>query len=198
MAAKGSSKSDNIYHLKIVLDDIEPSIWRLLQVSGDATLAQLHVYLQIAMGWEGQNAHRFVMNDSVYGPISGESEETDNELVDERGITLHDAVVDGQHHFAYDYNFEDGWCHTVSILKTTKPKKDQTYPLCEDGERSAPPEGCGGPYEYERLLNILENPEHSRYVDVVERCGDFFDPEGCDLDDINELLKSPDRRFAKS
>lgn len=39
----------NIYHLKITLDDVEPPIWRRLQVPGDATL-----------GWE---FHDFVADD---------------------------------------------------------------------------------------------------------------------------------------
>jgi len=46
MAAK---KNRALYQLKVTLQDIQPPIWRRVQVWEDATLAQLHHILQIVI-----------------------------------------------------------------------------------------------------------------------------------------------------
>jgi hypothetical protein len=39
------------YHLKVVLNETKPPVWRRLQVPGNANLGWLHAVLQVAMGW---------------------------------------------------------------------------------------------------------------------------------------------------
>ena len=50
-----------IYHLKVVLKETKPIIWRRLQVPGNATLGWLHAVLQVAMGWTNSHLHRVLM-----------------------------------------------------------------------------------------------------------------------------------------
>ena len=45
-------KNRALYQLKVMLQEIQPCIWRRVQVWEDATLTQLHHILQIVMGWE--------------------------------------------------------------------------------------------------------------------------------------------------
>lgn len=40
-----------IFRVYVSLLDIEPPIWRRIELSGRTTLKQLHRILQIAMGW---------------------------------------------------------------------------------------------------------------------------------------------------
>jgi hypothetical protein len=40
-----------IYHLKVVLNETKPIIWRRLQVPGNANLGWLHAVMQVALGW---------------------------------------------------------------------------------------------------------------------------------------------------
>ena len=54
------------YQLKITLRDIQPPIWRRIQVWEDATLAQLHTILQIVMGWEDYHLHEFAIGRRHY------------------------------------------------------------------------------------------------------------------------------------
>jgi len=42
-----------VYRLYVFLLNISPPIWRRIELSSEASLAQLHELLQIAMGWEG-------------------------------------------------------------------------------------------------------------------------------------------------
>ncbi len=48
-----------IYQLKVVLLDSEPSVWRRLQVPGDATLDWLHATFQVTIGWTNSHLHQF-------------------------------------------------------------------------------------------------------------------------------------------
>ena len=42
--------SERLYQCKITLKDIQPLIWRRIQVK-DCTLEKLHEHIQTAMGW---------------------------------------------------------------------------------------------------------------------------------------------------
>ena len=49
---------DRIYQFKITLKDIQPPIWRRIQVR-DCTLDKLHEHIQTAMGWTNSHLHHF-------------------------------------------------------------------------------------------------------------------------------------------
>jgi hypothetical protein len=55
-----------IYQLKITLKNIEPAIWRRIQVRGDITLFRLHEYIQGFMGWENYHMHEFRISSERY------------------------------------------------------------------------------------------------------------------------------------
>ena len=61
------AKKDRVlYQLKVTLRDIDPSIWRRIQVWEDTTLGQLHEILQIVMGWEDCHLHEFIIGRRLY------------------------------------------------------------------------------------------------------------------------------------
>ena len=49
--------------LKVTLDDIEPPIWRRLDVPASVTLARLHDVCQVALGWTNSHLHMFEIGD---------------------------------------------------------------------------------------------------------------------------------------
>ena len=55
------------YRLYIFLLDIAPPIWRRIELSSEASLAQLHKVLQTAMGWQDYHLHEFEIGDQRYG-----------------------------------------------------------------------------------------------------------------------------------
>jgi len=55
-------------------------------------------------------------------------------------------------------------------------EKDLKYPICIDGDRACPPEDCGGEPGYFRLLEIISNPNHEEYEEMVEWIGRPFHP----------------------
>jgi hypothetical protein len=54
-------KTEAVYHLKITLRDVQPPVWRRVQVQ-DCTLSELHKVIQVAMGWEFSHLYSFGCN----------------------------------------------------------------------------------------------------------------------------------------
>jgi len=48
-----------LYEIKVVIQGIDPPIWRLLQVPPRTSLKKLHRILQKAMGWSDYHLHLF-------------------------------------------------------------------------------------------------------------------------------------------
>jgi hypothetical protein len=101
----------------------------------------------------------------------------------------------------YEYDFGDGWEHRVVLEEILEPAPGRTYPRCTAGERSAPPDDCGGPGGYESLLATLatladpEDPDHaSSHVWASSQKGKrgTFDPEAFDeqkVKFVNSMLR---------
>ncbi len=49
----------SIYQLKVILKGIRPPIWRRLLIASTDTLEDLHIALQIVMGWTNSHLHEF-------------------------------------------------------------------------------------------------------------------------------------------
>ena len=52
-------KIQNVYKLRVSLNEFEPQIWRTLAVPAEITLDKLHEVLQIVMGWSNCHMHMF-------------------------------------------------------------------------------------------------------------------------------------------
>ena len=142
--------------LRVTLGDVEPPVVRVIDVPATSTLGELHDLLQVAIGWTDSHLHQFVAGDLRYGVPSEDS--WDDEERNEATAGLKDLPD----RFVYLYDFGDGWEHQVEVLGSG----DQ-QPGCRYGHGACPPEDCGGPGGYERLLAVLadptlEDPDHLR------------------------------------
>ena len=75
------------YQLKVTLEGSKPPIWRRLQVPGNLTLAELHVVLQVAMGWMDGHLHEFEIGGTRYGDPAT-SDGFGLKIADEKKVTL--------------------------------------------------------------------------------------------------------------
>ena len=171
-----------IYQLKISLEHIDPPIWRRVQTD-DCSLADLHNIIQIAMGWEDEHMHAFVIDDAEYGDLQRGDMDYDS-----RSVSLSEVVEQGHTCFRYDYDFGDDWEHSIAIEKTLPAEEGVKYPRCVQGERACPPEDCGGCRGYPYLLEKLQDPKHEEHTEVLEWVGEDFDPEKFDLGKVNDDL----------
>ena len=48
-----------VHQLKVTLTYIDPPIWRRFHVRSRTSLAELHLILQLTMGWEDCHSHAF-------------------------------------------------------------------------------------------------------------------------------------------
>jgi len=52
----------DLYRVHVSLREIEPAIWRRIELSSQTTLKQFHRILQIAMGWENYHLHEHIVD----------------------------------------------------------------------------------------------------------------------------------------
>lgn len=178
----------NVYQIKVTLKGSKPPIWRRIQVTSDTGLYELHHILQVVMGWEDYHLHQFIIGGRYFGqphPDYG----FDLEMVDETTVKLNQVVSGVKTKFTYEYDFGDGWEHTILIEKILPLEAGEHYPACLTGRRACPPEDCGGIWGYAYLLEAIQNPDHPEHEHLLEWVGGGFDPEAFDLDEINRALK---------
>ena len=181
-----------IFRLKVTLEGIEPTVWRRLQVPGDATLGWLHAVIQVAMGWRNSHLHQFVVGERRYSDPSFDLDEYEerSRTLDENAATLLDIPPRSRRSFRYAYDFGDGWAHQIVVERILDPDPAAAgLAQCLDGARACPPEDCGGVGGYADLLEIIRNPKHKEYRSMMEWLGGTFDPEAFDRHKVNRHLR---------
>lgn len=171
--------------LRITLNHIEPKIWKSVIVPSSITLAKLHTILQIVMGWTNSHLHMFVQNGKSYG-IPDEFNEFDTQ--NEKSVRLSNLLSKESDIVLYEYDFGDGWIHEVLLEKIQSFDPTRKLPNCLGGERSCPPEDCGGAWGYQNLLEIVTNPEDPEFDNMNEWLGDEFSAEFFDASETTDLL----------
>ena len=202
--------SHEIYQFKITLNDSAPKVWRRILVPTDYTFFDLHVAMQNAMGWTDSHLHafRFANKENRWWAINIATPSPDDpfEVVDERQAKIADYFGKTFGQCAYEYDFGDGWEHTVLLEKTLPKKAGEKYPQCVVGKNACPPDDCGGVWGYKGLQEILKNPKHQEHKDMlewlaVESADEFnpthFDPAEVEFEDPKERLKEWNAGFGK-
>jgi hypothetical protein len=161
-----------VLSLKITLRNVKPPIWRRIAVHGSMTLGDLHVAIQVVMGWQGGHLHAFDVGGAQYGDPDS-MDDTD----DENRMTLNRVVKSGVGRFRYTYDFGDDWEHDILIEKAPPPTAVTAFPACVAGKRRCPPEDCGGVWGYAELLEIIANPDHPEHDERRGWIDEDFDPE---------------------
>ena len=162
--------SNKLYELDVRLREIEPPIWRTIEVPGALSLEDVHFAIQVAMGWTNSHLHQFEIGDKQYGMADVDGAD-DLELEDEREYRLQDLVQE-RGSFVYEYDFGDSWEHQIAVTKISAVSK-QPRPRCVDGARACPPEDCGGTSGYDNLLVALADPKHEEHRASVTWSGGF-------------------------
>jgi hypothetical protein len=147
-----ASAGPPVYQFRVWLRGVSPMVWRRLLVRGDATLADLHETLQVALGWTGEHLHRFRLHGREFAVPRDGADLFD----DARRVPLTRFGLRVRERFLYEYDFTDGWQHEVRVEAILPLAPRRTYPVCLAGARAAPPEECGGPWAYLRLRPWLQ------------------------------------------
>lgn len=154
------------------MTDVEPSVVRVLDVPAGVVLPELHVLLQVVIGWTDSHLHQFVTDDGRYG--MPDTDAFDDER-DETSVPLRALPA----RFRYLYDFGDGWEHEVEVIGAGGER-----PGVVAGEGPCPPEDVGGPPGYAEFLETVADPGHPEHDHMIEWVGtwnDTFDMAATDL-----------------
>ncbi|MGB2728747.1 MAG: plasmid pRiA4b ORF-3 family protein [Halobacteriota archaeon] len=176
-----------MYQFKIALKGIKPPIWRRIQVPETYNFRDLHVAIQDAMGWIDYHLHEFEMVNPATGlkeNIGIPNEDFGEEVLPELNQKIADYFSMENQTADYVYDFGDSWEHKIQLEKILPREKNINYPICIKGKRACPPEDCGGIWGYAELLEIIRNPEHEEYEEMLEWLGGEFDPEHFDVEEV--------------
>ena len=198
MPTAKSSTPPLAFDLRVTLYYLQPEIWRLLRVPHDIRMDRLHGVLQTAFGWTNSHLHQFHVFDGT-GKITGYVGQPDPDspsvflgrrppTQDETRRLLKNFLAKPGDRLGYEYDFGDSWLHEITLAAVESQLRRLAHAVCLDGARACPPEDCGGPPGYERLLGILKKPKHPEYADTIEWLGSSFDPASFDLAATNRAL----------
>ncbi len=185
--------ANKTYQIQIALKRSKPKIWRRVLVPSDILLPDFHKIIQTTMGWTNSHLHQFIHNSTFYTRKMQDDDfwdEFDN--VDYSKIKLSKLLKEEKDSIVYEYDFGDGWEHNIVLEKIETATDIPILPVCLAGKNNCPPEDCGGTWGYESLLEILKDPTHEEYEELLEWLGDGFDPTYFNKEEVNELLKKED------
>jgi hypothetical protein len=191
-----------IVQCKVLLQDIEPPVWRRIEVPANYTFWDLHVAIQDAMGWLDCHLHAFRIRNARTGGADEigipdpDAFEGDPEVLPGWEIPIVRYFSQAGDQAEYEYDFGDSWTHDVVLEAIGARQPNTKYPRCSAGGRACPPEDCGGPPGYADLLSTLADRAHAEHADVVAWLGGPFDPEA--FDPATVRFDNPRRRWRKA
>ena len=190
------NKFSRVYQFRITLEGIRPPVLRRMLVPETCTFWDLHVAIQDVMKWSDCHLHQFMIIDpriSAKVDIGIPDDEDDYyEILPGWKQKIADYFSAYNKTADYIYDFDNNWEHSILLERILPREKGIYYPLCIDGKRACPPEDIGGPGGYEQFLEIIMDPRHERYEEMLEWAGDF-EPEYFDKDNV--VFDDPAKRF---
>jgi len=139
--------------LRVVLLKVSPLVARLISVPDDLSLEELHDVLQLVLGWSGQAFYNF----RIHGQEIGRRRHLRTHLLREFQLRRREK-------FLYTYDFLDLWEWEIRVLDIEPGRAEAWRPRCLAGRAATPPEECGGPRGYMRILD-----QHKYYPPMAEQ-----------------------------
>lgn len=179
-----------VFDVDLELDSI---CHRRVVVPLNCTFREFHTVLQILFGWYNRHLHDFWIERYPNGRLKYTLTGFPREFEEEGETTKNDSLVFLREIFPqhdtiiYNYDFGDNWILHIRLLSLIDDY-DKNHPVCLDGEGESPPEDVGGRYGYTEFLEILANPSHSEYEDMLEWYRESLH-QPFDLEHINRRLR---------
>ncbi|MDT8391888.1 MAG: plasmid pRiA4b ORF-3 family protein [Lentisphaeria bacterium] len=200
-------KNSLVYQFKITLQEIEPPIWRRIQVPASYSFWDLHVANQDAMGWLDYHLHAFRFRPKhkqkpIEIGIPCDDGFDEYEVIPGWDVPITRYLDEPGQAIEYEYDFGDSWHHEILFEGILLKEKGEKYPKCLAGERACPPEDCGSVHGYHEVIEILQdsdNPDNEEYAETVAwlkaHPGKYhpYDPDVFDPDKVH--FDNPKKRW---
>lgn len=189
-----------VYKFRIELDELQPKIWRQIQVPETYTFWDLHVAIQDVMGWQDYHMHQFEMlnpktEQREYLGYPEQDPDWDLQILPDWQHEIADYFNLDNRSGLYTYDFGDEWLHFITLETISPEVPNVEYPCSLRGERACPPEDAGGARGYNELLAIISNPHHEDYSRMKEWVGKSYSPEDFDPEQVK--FTDPDARLKR-
>lgn len=194
------------FKLKIRLEDMPFEISRKVLVPDWITMYDLHLIIQIAMGWENSHLYEFSDKKGPSKTIEASDTTYDEDFLDflparVKRINADVASLKEEFYeklegkpFLYWYDFGDDWWHKISFQKISKKDLEvyQNVPVCLEGKGKCPPEDVGGSWGFNNFLMTVNEPKSQEGREFRQwlglKKGEKWDFESVNLDLINQTL----------
>lgn len=192
-SVSGRDSANAVVQLVVTIEDLHLPVWRRLRVPGGYDLHRMHSVIQAAFDWQDEHHHMFEVGGTRVGDPDAWEEVPPGSVVDERTVFIGEFEVEDR--ITYTYDFGDNWVHSIVIEKTLDPgevlAEDSRIARCLDGFGAAPPEDCGGPPGFRRLVEAMGIERRYRLEEdglLVDWFSDF-DPDHFDIEETNDRLR---------
>lgn len=102
-------KPTKIYQIQIALQGFQPKIWRRILIDPETSLHELHIILQVTMGWTNSHLHQFIAGDMIYADLDDTDDLWDDlGQTDYKGVRLNEVLKKENDRIVYEYDFGDG------------------------------------------------------------------------------------------
>jgi hypothetical protein len=173
-----------VYEFTISLAETKPVVWRKVLAHDFIHLNELHLLIQMAMGWNNVHLYTFEINGKTY---SDEESATEMDYLLADGTELR-HVLGTTKKFIYHYDFGDDWIHEIEITEVLEDDPKMNYPVCIAGENACPPEDCGGPHSFENLKKVIAGKNSQEKDELLSWLGGFYNPKTFDPNFVNKFL----------
>jgi hypothetical protein len=179
--------SEHIARIRIGLHDIEPEIWRRVEVPLDLSLKGMHDVIQAVMGWQDCHLFEFTIGEKAYGLPDPEWDHG-RKILQAKLAKLETFIAQGVRTFDYVYDMGDNWQHAITVETVAPADASQKYPCFIDGARHAPPEDVGGIPGYYEFLEAVSKPRHREHKRMLKWYGGPYDPDDIDAHSLRLRL----------
>jgi hypothetical protein len=133
------------FDLRVELNHVTPLVWRVLRMSADVRLDDLHHAIQTVMGWDDFHPHVFEVGASEYGPRPEEEDHDDEDELreqsawagEDRELTIADALRESPDGITYIYDFDEEWRVRITLVAEVDSESAADV-TCVSGEEAGP------------------------------------------------------------
>lgn len=187
----------DIARVTITLLDVEPPVRRVIEAPLGMTLADLHLTIQAAMGWENCHLYEFRDGRAIYGIPDPQWDDPDHRIKPAEKAVLADLLTAATKSIGYVYDMGDDWQHRLDLARLGPAEGGVAYPRLIEAQGRCPPEDVGGWPGFDNFLAAMEDPGHPEHAELREWYGRAFDPSDADEPAIRKRLGKIATRLRK-
>ena len=155
------------YIIKVTIKNTHPPVWRRLQIPAGITFHELNAIIQLAFNWSGYHLYSFEIGNLLIEIPDDIYDDFDYKVINSKRTKV-DKYFDEIEKLEYTYDFGDNWIDNIQIENVAESEEKLKNPVCLKAKMASLPEDCGGPWGYEDLLDVINNPKDERYQDMKD------------------------------